>query len=310
MIFQFDILFRFWFLVILTVLSIVCALFVLYHLLSDRTQRQALHNHVIILLLLIVLIMEIFDVPFVLHFIRVGYTWQLTTSLSYFWTFIDYGCYSTKMILFSWATIERHILIFHDRWLVTEKKRFLLHYLPMIIILLYCFIYYLIVVIFLPCPYPNNQHPLHGVPAPCLYDNVFVITWDLICHQIIPTIIIVTFSIALLVRVLYQKASLRRKIQWRKQRKMTIQLLSIAVLYQLFNFPWTFIQLCLMVKLPVDIDGEAFAIAFFAPYYLISFFPFVCWGTLPELGTKLKRLYVCRRPPPRVIHPIAPSLNH
>jgi hypothetical protein len=94
---------------------------------------------------------------------------------------------------------------------------------------------------------------------------VFFISWDLLCHQIIPTIIIVTFSIGLLVRILYKKTHLRQKIHWRKQRKMTIQLLSIAVVFQVFNFPWAFLQFCQMIKVPIDVDGHAFTVAYFYP---------------------------------------------
>jgi hypothetical protein len=148
-------------------------------------------------------------------------------------------------------TIERHILIFHDWWLSTKKKRFfsaLSSYNNHI--MTYCFIYYLTVVVILSCNYLNVQSPINGVPSPCLYDNLFFISWDLMCHQMIPTIIIVVFSMALLVCVLYQKSSLCRKIQWWKQRKMTIQLLYITILYQLLNFPWTFLQFCQMIKAP------------------------------------------------------------
>ncbi len=119
----------------------------------------------------------------------------------------------------------------------------------------------------------------------------------------IPTAIIFLSSIALLVRVLYQKATLRRKICWRKQRKMTIQLIFLAILYQLLNFPWAFLQFCQMIKAPVDVDGQAFSVAYFLPYYLIFFFPFVCCGTLPELGKKLKKLFFCQQKP-RTVRPI------
>jgi hypothetical protein len=154
----------------------------------------------------------------------------------------------------------------------------------------------------------NSQNPINGVLAPCIYDNVFFISWDLSCHQTIPTVIIVIFSIALLIRILYQKAHLRRKIQWRKQRKMTIQLLSITVLYQLFNFPWAFVQLCSKINVPVDGDGKGYSVAYFLPYYLVGFFPFVCCGTLPDLRKKLKKLLFCQRPP-RVVRPIIIPVN-
>jgi hypothetical protein len=72
----------------------------------------------------------------------------------------------------------------------------------------------------------NDQSPINGVPFHCLYGNdAFFLSWDLLCHQLIPTMIIVISIIALLVRILYQKSRLHRTIQWGKQRKMTIKLL-------------------------------------------------------------------------------------
>jgi hypothetical protein len=252
--------------------------------------------------------MELTDVPFILNFYRFGTTWKLTVRFSQFWTFIDYGFYSAQAILFAWATVERHILIFNDGWVSTKKKRFFLHYLPVIIILTYCFIYYLTVVVFLSCPYMNSQSPINGVPAPCLYDQGFSVTWDLVCHQIIPTFVIEISSIALLVRVLYQNGRVRQRIQWRKQRKMAIQLLSITLLYQLLNFPWSFIEFCQLVNLPVDVEHKAFTVAYFLPYYLISCFPFVCCGTLPELQKKLNKLLFWQRQR-RIVGPTMIPMN-
>ena len=42
---------RFWIYLIADILSVLCSLFVLYYLLFDRTLRQALNNHVIIVLI-------------------------------------------------------------------------------------------------------------------------------------------------------------------------------------------------------------------------------------------------------------------
>jgi hypothetical protein len=89
MTFEFNILFRFWFLIILMILLVLCSLFVLYYLLIDRTLRQGLHNLIIILLLIIGLVMDIADVPFILHYFCSNSTWQLTASFSQFWTFMS-----------------------------------------------------------------------------------------------------------------------------------------------------------------------------------------------------------------------------
>jgi hypothetical protein len=47
---------------------------------------------------------------------------------------------------YSLTAIERHILIFHDRWVSTRKKRIFNHYIPIIALVLYCLLYYMIVI--------------------------------------------------------------------------------------------------------------------------------------------------------------------
>ncbi len=125
-------------------------------------------------------------------------------------------------------------MIFHDRWLLTKKKRFFIHYLPLIILLIYCFIYYCVIAFYPFYESSNFQSPIIGVFVPCIYDNGILLQWDLICHVIIPTLIIVIFSFGLLLRVLWQKSRLRRGIEWRKQRKIIIQSLSVSILYLVF----------------------------------------------------------------------------
>ncbi|CAF4389476.1 unnamed protein product, partial [Rotaria sp. Silwood2] len=158
----------------------LCCFFVLYYLLFDRILRQSLNNHVIIILLFICLLYELFDVPFILNFFLHGFNWEFPVSFSLFWSFIDYALYGTQFIVFSWATIERHILIFHDRWLFNRKRRFLIHYLPLIILILYSFIYYCIIIFAPFCPYIFYRLPAYGVPFPCIYYYVNIISiWEL-----------------------------------------------------------------------------------------------------------------------------------
>ena len=52
------------------------------------------------------------------------------TQFYRFWVFVDYFFYSFQIALFAWATMERHILIFHDQYMSRVKKRFFVHYLP------------------------------------------------------------------------------------------------------------------------------------------------------------------------------------
>jgi hypothetical protein len=288
---------QFWLFLISNILSILSCIFVLYQLLIDRNLRRALQNYCIIILLIIVLVIELIDIPLILQYYRFGTDWQPTPILSLFWTFIDYGFYTAQSMVFAWATIERHILIFHNGWLATRKKRLFLHYLPLITILIYCFTYYGIV-IFVPfCENTIYRPFVDGVSYPCVYDNVILQNFDLLCHQIMPTLIIVVFSITLLLRVLWQKTRMHRTIQWRRQRKMLIQLLSISILYLFLNVPWAFILLLQFFGLESKIMDIFTPYAFFIGYYIIFLLPFVCCGSLPQIKMKLKKLLCCQQPP-------------
>lgn len=50
-----------------------------------------------------------------------------------------------------WLAIERHILIFHDRWISNRRGRFIFHYLPLIILVSYIVLLYITTVFLLLC---------------------------------------------------------------------------------------------------------------------------------------------------------------
>jgi hypothetical protein len=66
-----------------------------------------------------------------------------TPSFALIWTYIDYGFSNIQLILFAWTTIERHILIFYSKCVLTKTKRSFVHYLPIMSILIYSLGYYL-----------------------------------------------------------------------------------------------------------------------------------------------------------------------
>lgn len=266
-----PVLVQFWLYLVLDVLSILCSIFALYHLLFDKTLRQALNNHVIIVLLVVGLIYDLTTVPFMLHFFSHGNTWQITDNFSKFWTFMDYTAYAIELTDFAWATIERHILIFHQSWLSTQKKRLFIHYLPITAIVIYCFLFY-VVILFYPFCNGSFVQPTNGVPVPCMLFTSIIGRYDAICHQIIPTFTIAVFSLALLVRVLWLKSRMNRGIQWRQQKKMVIQLLSISTLYLLFNFPRAIIQIYVTSGVQSYYIIKAFAhLIFFAVHWFFIF---------------------------------------
>ena len=285
---------RFWLYTVFNTLSILCTIFDLYQLLSDRKLRQALNNHIIIILLFTGLVYESTTVPFMLNYYRLGKAWILTPSFARFWTLIDYITYEIELLGFAWATIERHILIFHQQWLATEKKRFFIHYLPIIAIIIYCLAYYPFMIFFPYCQSSPLTQPMNGVPIPCAGFDPILGKYDAICHQMIPTFTIAIFSVGLLLRVIWQKLRMHRTIEWRQQRKMVIQLLSISTLYILFNFPRAIVQAFVISGDTTFVIIKAFTHLTFFSVQLVFFFPFVCCALIPDIEKRLKKMFCCQ----------------
>ncbi|CAF0816568.1 unnamed protein product [Adineta ricciae] len=273
-------------------ISLPCCLFALYHLLFNRNLREALNNHLIIVLLLIDLIIESIDFPLIIHYYQLNGNWQVTRPFSKLWSYSNFGFFPTQTIVFAWCTIERHIFIFHNQWFLTKRKRILLHYIPLIIIPLYCLIYYAISIFYTYsiCEYIDIQSTVLGLYLPCFILNPIHFKIDLILHQIIPILIIIISTLALFFRFLRQRIHMKQSIQWKKQRRLIIQVLSIFIVFGIFQFPWTILQLCNLFGLSLNSLQIIQNFMFFFGCYVVFLFPFVCLGTIPEIGKKIQIL--------------------
>lgn len=286
---------KFWLYLILLIPSLICTLFVLYHLLFVPTLRRSLHNHVIILLLLTVLFCELTQYPWMLYYHSHNNTWERPHSFCAIWGLIDWAVYMLQLLLFAWATIERHILIFHDKWVSTKTKRLYFHYLPIVIINLYWFIYYSYIYFYPSCTNTYDSSQMICITV-CSFNSFSLHAFDTLFNNIIPTLTIVTFSVALLIRVLHQKQRVRQQIQWKKHRKMTVQLLSISGLYLFVTAPWAFIILLRMCGLTASVGASYEMVTTFLDYFIVPLFPFVALLSLPELQRKVKRVLRAHRP--------------
>jgi len=292
-----------WLYLIPNVLSIVCSIFVLYHFLFNRLIRQSINNHVIIVLILVGLVSELTDILWICHYYYFGYTLFSTSAFALTWTFIDYSFYTIQTLLFAWATIERHILVFYDRWLRTKTQRICLHYFPLMLIVIYGLTYYSIIFFGTSCKNHYDSSKMYGMSIDCIFSaNSFIPKWGLIFNQIVPTLLIIIFSVTLLLRVLLQKRRLHQSVNWRKQRKMIIQVLSISLIYFVFNAPYKLIYLAYNLGLSRKVGVQFSSYAEFFVYYITFILPFVACGTLPELRKKLNKLF-CYNQQQRLIHP-------
>jgi len=189
---------RFWFLRLVDIPSSICSIFVLYHVLANRALRRALNNHVIIALLVAVMTSQFMNIPIYLVFIRLNYIWSQTQAMCFFWRYVDVGVCNTCGILVAWASIERHILVFHDKWVSTRRKRIIVHYMSLVVILGYSLSFYLLALLIPSCDHSSINYNLprcHN--SPCYYTIQWAHLWDVVVNRLLPSLLIAIFSIAL-----------------------------------------------------------------------------------------------------------------
>ena len=277
----------FWLFLVLVIPAVLCSFFVLYHLLTERSSRQALHNHAIIVILLLNLIYQLIDIPLHLQYFRTGLIRPTISALCLFWWFIDYGFFFINLVLLMWSSFERHIIIFHTWLLATRWKRLFVHYLPIGMIVLLLLTFYGVAIFAPPC---KNEFDftadLCGMGG-CYGSVPFFGLIERIGLAILPMCLIVIFSIGLLMRVVRQKYRVRRVVEWGKQRKLTLHLISISSIYLCFDGPLTIISLVRLSGQP-SWAHDVYPIFFYISYFPILLLPMVCIGLLPGLRKKVK----------------------
>ena len=286
---------QFWTMLLFDIPSLACTIFLLYHLLFNRSLRQALHNHVIIILLSLILIIEILDNPLYIDAHRGGTelnSFTMKPSICLVWWFVDNGFYGAIGVFLAWGSFERHILVFHQRQLLrTVRQRFYLHYLPLIILFIYLIGFYVVAVFFPPCENAFNFESMGCGLSPCYHNVVYLNLWDYGVNGIACTLIETTCSVGLLVRVFWQRRRANQLMNWRKHRKMVVQLLLVSSVSLTIILPES-----LMVFIR-QIGGRSMStFAMDADPYMthlyilvVMILPFFCLAGLPELWPKLCR---------------------
>ena len=278
--------------------ALVCNSFLVYSLLSNGHLRTALQHHVILALLLVTLLSNLIEIPRVLHYLLVGVVRPESAVGCLIWQWCDYLLFALANMLMLWASFERHLLVFHSHLFSNQRTRFFLHYFPLAFIVLYLLLFYTILIFAYSCDSKFDfSKPLCG--SPCFTDHSLLSLYDLLVHSWIPTLFIALFSVGLVLRVLYQKRLfLRQHGQWRKYRRMILQLLSISFVYLICMGPYTLVQIIdLLAGLSPLMTYVENVYLFYVYWLLMLLLPFVCIGCVPELTNKLNRQlkkWICR----------------
>lgn len=301
---------QFWTYLIFELPSLICAMFLLYHLIHDRHLRQQIHHHVMIILVFLCFMILVIDHSLYLDGWRVGRgnSFPSSPSLCLVWWFMDYGFYGAVSVFLTWAAFERHLLVFHRRQCFFTRRRVLLvHYLPLILLSIYLTIFYLGLIIFPPCENVFYFQSLSCGSYPCYLDITWLNTWDYLIHGVVCNLLEAFFSVSLLFRTIWRRYYSQRRFNWKKYRKMTIQLLTISSISMSINCPQSLIVLVRQAHPDLNHFGESIEpYLFYLTGYIILLIPVISLGCLPELWSKL---FFCTRRSRRMIGPMTITAN-
>ncbi|CAF1031121.1 unnamed protein product [Adineta steineri] len=274
---------RFWLLLFFAIFSFICSIFIIYRYLSNRKMRNGLHNHCIVLIIIINVLLIVTDIIWTLVSLHnTGRSPSATSSFCLIWWLFDDALYNSQTAILAWASIERHILIFHSKHVTTQKQKLIYHYLPPILLIIYIFTFHINVLFFQSCENSFNFNDLQCGSQPCYLGRNFLTIWDTIVNNAMPTVIITIFNFALLYRIIAQKKRLRQPIQWKKHRRMSMQLISLSAVYCFLDLPMV---IFLFIQLIQDKDPDVSFISqlylFIVTYSITLLLPFVvCLNSL------------------------------
>jgi hypothetical protein len=279
--------------------SIICSIFTLTHLLSNRNLRRPLHNHIPLILLIISMCDSLLNQPLTLNYLRISRVVPSTDAMCLFWNFINAVCTIGTYLTMAWVSIERHLLIFYSRLFATRRGRLLFHYIPLsIVAFIYPIMTHTVIFLLYPCHNQFNMVSLFCA-FPCALKVQSVALYTRIAHQFVPTFIVVGSTTALIVRVIMQRRQVQRdQFKWRRYRRMIIQLLALTSIFLTLTMPATLVSIVQNCCLPTFAVTVEVSYLNFLVRFITIFMPFICLGLLPEIWPKL---LPCKTPADRVV---------
>jgi hypothetical protein len=178
------------------------------------------------------------DVPWRLFYLFSGTVLVHTEVFCQFWNYIATILDVIGLHLMALGSIERYLLVFHHVFLA--RHRFILSTLPMLICIIYLSIFYDATIYGSSwCTYKVDYSVLACGPPCYLIESYFYPLFGILAHHVLPIFITAIANVVLLIAIaiLQQKAKMKRNNRWRKNLRISCQLLSIALLYLIVWLP-------------------------------------------------------------------------
>lgn len=147
------------------------------------------------------------ELPITLYFLyKQGFH---TDSICTSWIILNYSLFIMSIFMMGWTSIERYLFIYYEH-LITQHK-ILLHYIPVLCIILYCPLFYISITILYPCQHMYNIY-LYLCGGACYESQPIFGTMDWIANVACIVSIIFIVNIILIARHLIQRHRLKRVV--------------------------------------------------------------------------------------------------
>lgn len=219
--------------IILVIPAFLISIVIFAYFIKHRATLNALQNQALLLLLIVNFIELVSDLPMPISFYYLGYIYPATHAYCSWWTFFEYNLHLISELLMATISIQRHLLIFNSNMFHNRFKCLVFYYLPLALCIVYPIIFYIFIIFVYPCDgtqwdYTSN---LCGYANCYLVYNRFLATFDWAANNGSPVLVIILANVFLIIRVIMHKRRQQQGISWKKQRRMTLQLLIISSLY-------------------------------------------------------------------------------
>lgn len=125
------------------------------------------------------------------------------------WITLNYSLFQLSIYLMAWTSIERYIFIYHEQ--IIKRHIFLLHYLPIIILTLYCPSLYIGIVLFYTCQ-PMYDVRLYICGGPCYSYERVISLLDWVGNGISMEMLTLIVNVILIIRHLFHQHQMKRMI--------------------------------------------------------------------------------------------------
>ena len=200
-------------------------------LLVDRIEHQ-----IIFLVLIDQCLLISTELPFTLSYLSLGSVGPV--KICFFWIYWNSVLLTSSFFLLSFASIERYLSIFGEY--VLRRHELLLHYLPILFIVLYTPIFYLVVLGWNLCLY---RRELFLCGNSCLINEVWFRRYQWIVEGLLPCSILFVGNLFILFRTRRMRRSQSMRI-WKKTRSSIRQLFLlssvtfVSLLVIILDQPW------------------------------------------------------------------------